>query len=158
MPDYFSLKPITLVVRPIELKQANAFVDELHRHHKPVRGHRFSIACYANEKLCGVAILGRPVSSKIDPLEVLDVTRLCTDGTFNACSKLYSACARAAREIGYKRIQTYVLDTETASSLKASGWVFDGMTRSKGHWHSRGELQPEHLRKPKQRWIKVLNA
>lgn len=28
---------------PIELKDANALIAALHRHHKPVQGHRFSM-------------------------------------------------------------------------------------------------------------------
>lgn len=152
-----------IVVRPIELRDANAFIEKHHRHHKKVQGHRFSIACYRYNKkrkkfkLCGVAICGRPVSSKIDPLKVLDVTRLCTDGTYNVCSVLYSSAARAAKNIGYETIQTYILDHELGTTLKASGWKFVGMTKSRGHWHSRGKLAEPHLRKPKQRWIRELN-
>lgn len=29
---------------PISLKEANAYVERYHRHHKPVVGHKFSIA------------------------------------------------------------------------------------------------------------------
>lgn len=32
---------------PITLKEANAFVEQHHRHHKPVVGHKFSIAAMA---------------------------------------------------------------------------------------------------------------
>ena len=32
-----------LDIRPISLAEANAFVEEHHRHHKPVVGHKFSI-------------------------------------------------------------------------------------------------------------------
>lgn len=47
---------------PITLKEANAFVEQHHRHHKPVTGHKFSVAAAANGKIVGVAIVGRPVS------------------------------------------------------------------------------------------------
>lgn len=47
---------------PITLKEANAFVERYHRHHKPVVGHKFSIAASDGEKIVGVAIVGRPVS------------------------------------------------------------------------------------------------
>lgn len=157
-----------LKVRPIELRDANAFVALHHRHHKPVQGHRFSTSAWVRpfgpasdapwreHVLCGVAICGRPVSSGVNPLEVLEVTRLCTDGTRNACSLLYAACARAARALGYAKIQTYVLREEHATSLRASGWTFEGMSRSRGHWHGRADLQPAHLRDNKQRWSKEL--
>lgn len=29
---------------PISLKEANAFVEQHHRHHRPVTGHKFSVA------------------------------------------------------------------------------------------------------------------
>lgn len=51
---------------PITLKEANAFVERYHRHHKPVVGHKFSIAASDGEKIVGVAIVGRPVSRYLD--------------------------------------------------------------------------------------------
>lgn len=71
---------------PITLKEANAFVERHHRHHKPVVGHKFSIAASDGEKIVGVAIVGRPVSRYLDNGLTLEVNRLCTDGTRNACS------------------------------------------------------------------------
>lgn len=32
----------------------------------------------------------------------LEIYRCCTDGTRNACSMLYGACLRIARNMGYK--------------------------------------------------------
>lgn len=111
-----------LSIRHIELKQANEYVEQNHRHHKKVTGHRFSIACYDDDRLCGVAIVGRPVARGIDQYNTVEVLRLCTDGTKNACSKLYSSARRAAIELGYARIITYILECESGSSLIASGW------------------------------------
>lgn len=34
---------MTLEIVPITLAEANAFVEQHHRHHKPVVGHKFSI-------------------------------------------------------------------------------------------------------------------
>ena len=116
----------TLEIIPISLKAANTFVAEYHRHHKPVVGHKFSIGCISNKKLIGVAIVGRPVSRYLDDGLTLEVNRLCTDGTQNACSKLYSASARAAKELGYVKIITYILETESGASLRASGWSYAG--------------------------------
>ena len=122
-----------LTVKHIELKEANEFVVTHHRHHKPVQGHRFSLACYDNERLCGVAIVGRPVARAIDQRNVVEVLRLCTDGTHNACSFLYSACKRAAKALGYQRIITYILESERGTSLEASGWKLEYTTRG-GSW------------------------
>ena len=107
----------------LELTDANAFVAQHHRHHKPVRGHRFSIGAEYDGRLVGVAIIGRPVARAVDHRNVLEVTRLCTDGTPNACSFLYSAAARAGKALGYKEIQTYILESEDGASLRASGWA-----------------------------------
>ena len=120
-----------MIQRPVELATANAFVALLHRHHKPVVGHRFSVGAYKGGALVGVAICGRPVWKGWDKLKVLEVTRVCTDGTKNACSFLYGVCARAAREIGFERIQTYILPAEGGVSLRGAGWECEGEQESK---------------------------
>lgn len=115
-----------LILIPTSLKEANAFVTEHHRHHKPVTGHKFSIGCTLNGRLAGVVIAGRPVSRYLDNGLTLEVTRLCTTGEKNACSMLYAAAARAAKAMGYKKIITYTLDTENGASLRAAGWICAG--------------------------------
>lgn len=143
----------------LELKEANELVKNWHRHHKPVQGHRFSLGVFdTNEnKLVGAAVVGRPVSRNVDFKTTTEVTRLVTDGTKNACSILYAACARASRELGYEKIQTYILDSETGHSLKVSGWKFDAIAGG-GQWkHTDGK--PRRTDQPtvkKQRWIKEL--
>ena len=123
-----------LTVGHIELKTANAYVTEHHRHHGAVRGHRFSLACYEDGRLCGVAIIGRPCSRRIDQHMTVEILRLCTDGTKNACSKLYGACRRAAKTLGYERLITYILDDETGKSLLASGFRYC-YTNKGGSWN-----------------------
>lgn len=113
---------------PVELDEANAFVTAHHRHHKPVVGHKFSIGAALNNEVVGVSIIGRPVSRFRDDGLTLEVARLCTDGTRNACSFLYGASARAAFALGYKRIGTYILASENGASIKAAGWRLIGET------------------------------
>jgi hypothetical protein len=117
-------------------------------------------AQFTNNRLVGVSIVGRPVSGKNQDTWV-EVSRLCTDGTKNACSFLYSASARAAFELGYDRIQTYILAEESGLSLKASGWQFDRLSHPIG-WHHDGDRPArevaEHLAKRKQLWFKFLRA
>lgn len=120
----------------LELDEANAFVVELHRHHKRVVGHKFSLGAVADGTLVGVAIVGRPVARRRDNGKTLEVTRLCTDGTRNACSFLYGASARAAFALGYERIGTYTLQDEGGASLRATGWKLIG-ERSGGNWTNR---------------------
>lgn len=111
-----------LSIERIKLGEANAFVTALHRHHKPVVGHLFSLGASLSGKIVGVAIVGRPVSRMRDDGETAEVTRLCTDGTKNACSFLYGASARAAFALGFKRIGTYILASEPGTSLTGAGW------------------------------------
>lgn len=143
-------------VIPLTLKQANELVAALHRHHKPVVGHRFSLGCVdENDVLVGAAIVGRPVARGCDPYRIAEVIRLVTDGTKNACSFLYSAAARVAREMGFKKIQTYILDSEPGTSLLAAGWEFAGKTAG-GEWkHTAGPRRTDQPNTPKCRWVRV---
>lgn len=148
---------------PLTLKQANDFIEQHHRHHKKVQGHRFSLGLYDFEmdKLIGVCCVGRPVSRELDPYFTAKVTRLCTDGAKNACSKLYSAAARACYEMGFSNIQTYILDTENGASLKASGWSFVAKTNG-GDWNNskqnKGTRRTDQPMNAKQRWEKKLTV
>lgn len=72
-----------LEIVPMTLKEANAFVEQKHRHHGPVTGHKFSIGLSDGEKIVGVAIVGRPVARHLDDGWTLEVNRLCTDGSRN---------------------------------------------------------------------------
>lgn len=124
-----------LTIRPISLKAANEYIEKNHRHHSKVSGHKFSIACYEGNRLCGVAIVGQPVARLLDDGQTLEVTRLCTDGTFNACSILYGRCARIVREMGYAKCITYILQSESGASLRASGWHCETETAGGGSWN-----------------------
>jgi hypothetical protein len=147
---------------PLTIKQLNAVVDQLHRHHKPVQGHRFSLGLYdaQQDKLVGAISVGRPVARGCDPYRIAEVTRLVTDGTKNACSYLYAKAARICREMGFEKIQTYILDEESGISLKAAGWEFEGMTAG-GNWDNSKAYKEKGRRRdqpecPKQRWSKRL--
>lgn len=145
-----------LTATPVTLRVANTFVGTLHRHHKPTVGHKFSVGARRGETLVGVVIVGRPVARHVDHATTAEVTHLCTDGSPQVCSFLYSRAARIAREMGYERIQTYILENEPGTSLKAAGWRFRGMT-SGGSWHC--ESRPRTDKAPtcrKQRWAKEL--
>lgn len=140
-------------VVPLTLKQANELIASLHRHHKPVVGHRFSIGVEHDGELVGAAVVGRPVARAVEQYRVAEVTRLVTDGSKNACSALYSAAARICKEMGFDKIQTYILESEPGTSLKASGWQFEQET-SGGDWnHSwrKGRRTDQPMVK-KQRW------
>jgi len=136
-----------LYIIPLTLKQLNSLVSTLHRHHKPVTGHRFSIGLVNDEgTLIGAASIGRPVARLVDPYKVAEVTRLVTDGTYNACSMLYSAAARACKAMGFEYIQTYILENEPGTSLKASGWICLGSAGG-GQW-KHTDVKPRRTDQP----------
>ncbi len=129
---------------PISLGEANAFVVRHHRHHGRTTGHKFSLCAVFDGDVIGVAIVGRPVSRVRDDGLTLEVTRLCTDqvarivtsrrGTqhsLGVCSFLYGASLRAALALGYKRLGTYILASESGVSLKAANWRVIGEVRGR---------------------------
>ena len=159
-----------LTIKPISLKDANDYVEINHRHHRKTQGHKFSIGVYEGEVLHGVAIVGRPLSRYLDDGMTLEVLRLCTDGTYNACSILYGRSARIAKEMGYTKIITYILEEEQGTSLKASGWKCEETNVGGGSWenctrrtfdreHKQLSFFEEREKYPigkKQRWCKFL--
>lgn len=112
-----------LAVRPLSFRDACAYVTAVHRHHRPPQGHKFSLGVVDGAgALVGVAIVGRPVARALDDGLTLEVTRVATDGTANACSALYGASWRSARALGYHRLITYTQAGESGASLRAVGW------------------------------------
>jgi hypothetical protein len=100
---------------------ANEYVRSHHRHSKPVQGYKFAVAA-CNGELCGVGIAGRPVARALDDGSTIEILRVCTDGTRNACSLLYGALCRAAANLGYRLAVTYTRESESGSSLRAAGF------------------------------------
>ena len=92
---------------PISQKNANNFVNSLHRHHVAAVGDKYRLAV-ADEtgKIVGVIQVGRPVSRILDDGNTVEIIRCCTDGTKNAYSFLYSRASKIAKLLGYKRIIT----------------------------------------------------
>lgn len=144
-----------LHIEPIDYKTAAEYVDEHHRHHSRPVGHKYSISCWDDDRLCGVAMVGRPVSRYLDDGHTLEVNRLCTDGTKNACSMLYASAWRAARALGYKRIITYTLASEPGTSLRAAGWKCEGISGGKRWTGKRSGRVPDWPEESKMRWAKM---
>lgn len=146
-----------LRLRPLTLKQANDLVAAHHRHHKPAVGHRFSIGVEKDGQLVAAAIIGRPVARLTDWTTTAEVTRLVSDGTPHTCSMLYAAAARAAQAMGYETIQTFILEDEPGTSLKAAGWSLVGFTPASDAWDSRPGRRNDQPRGAKTKWAKQLN-
>ena len=127
-----------LSLRPISLVDANAFVSRLHRHHGRFPRWKFGVAVEDEERvLRGVVIVTLPLNQNHMDGWTLEVARCCTDGAKNAPSMLYGAAWRAAKEMGYRRMLTYTLNTEPGTSLRAAGWRETGTTDGKRPWNNR---------------------
>ena len=159
-----------MIAIPMELKDAQNYINTYHRHHQAAHRDKFRIGAMQDGKLVGVIQVGRPVSRVLDDGKTLEVLRLCSDGTKDVCSFLYSRAARIAKEMGYKKIITYILKSEVGTSLKASGWVLKADNVGGKDWNvpsrprevveAQMSLFPEKPKYPvgekKQRWEKDL--
>ena len=160
-----------MVAVPIELKDAQNYINKFHRHHQAAHRDKFRIAAMDDGEIVGVVQVGRPVSRILDDGHTLEVLRLCTTGEKDVCSFLYSRAARIAKEMGYTKIITYILESETGTSLKASGWKLEADGVGGSDWNvprrpreviaTQMSLFPEKQKYPvgvkKQRWVKLLN-
>lgn len=145
-------------IAPITFSAASSYINAHHRHHRATVGCKFCICVVDDANVVhGVAVCGRPVSRHLDDGLTLEVNRVCTDGARNACSMLYGACCRIAREMGYQKVVTYTLASEDGASLRASNFQCEGKAGGT-HWtgsRNKGQPIPAEL---KLRWVKKLRA
>ena len=140
-----------LFIHPITLGEAKIFMA-IHRHHKPPLGGLFAIGCSTGNGVNGVVIVGRPAARLLDDGWTCEVTRLCTDGTRNACSMLYRAAWRAARAMGYIKLVTYTLPEEGGASLRGAGFKLIGKAGG-GSWNRKSRPRIDsHPTQVKLRW------
>lgn len=145
--------------------EAGAFVSKHHRHcPKPpnARGHIFSLRILNGPEVVGVAMVHRPAARAYNGLQMADVARCCVldcshrQLVWNACSQLYGACARESKRRGLRKIITYTLDSELATSLRAAGWNRESQVRARS-WAPRGRaVNPKTDTAKKWRWGKIL--
>lgn len=99
-----------LTLQPITLAEARAFIAREHSHNQAVVGWIVGVGVMAGDVMVAVGVLGRPVARKLqqaDPF-LAEITRVATDRTRHACSKVYGALCRAASALGYRRVITYL--------------------------------------------------
>lgn len=133
---------MSLRIVPVTRDQAMEYLAAVHRHHGRPLGYRYAVGVADDGRLCGVAMAGRPVARSLDDGHTIEVTRVATDGTANACSMLYGACWRAARAIGYRRAVTYTQADESGSSLRAAGWIRVAELPARTGWNAPSRPRP----------------
>jgi len=153
----------TIRLVPTSIKAANRLVAKWHRHNEPIQGGYFAAAVESGGDVVGVAIVGHPIGRNAMDGFTCEITRVATDGTYNACSMLYGACCRAAKALGYRKVITKTGVDEPGTSLKAAGFVEVGLG-SNDTWDrpKRRRIQEDMFGRksrpdgPKRRWERVL--
>lgn len=150
-PEYSKFEALPV---PVTFREACNFIDKHHRHHPAPQGMKFALGLSNGQHLVGVITAGRPVSRFRDNGWVLEVTRLCVKRAYkHACSKLYAAAARVAREMGYRSLITYTLEEEAGASLRATGFQMAGISPG-GSWRSSNRSREDrHPTGPKKIWV-----
>lgn len=146
---------MSLRLVPVSLKVANEHVSAWHRHNKPVIQciYRVGVAD-ENGVLRAVAIVENPKGRGNSDGDTVEITRVASDGTRNACSMLYGACARAAFALGYRRVITYIQGDEPGTSLDASGFRLIASRPARPGWDtaSRPRDNSTYRSTPRQLW------
>lgn len=134
-------------------KVAFAFVAEHHRHHKPPQGAIVCIGAFKGDQMVGVAVVGRPIARMSADGRTAELTRVCVlEGHPNCASWLLTRAKRLSQAMGFERFLTYTLPSEGGASLRAAGFVNEGLAGG-GSWSrpSRGR-QDKHPTQQKIRW------
>jgi hypothetical protein len=107
--------------------------------------------------LIGVLHAAKPVARLLDDGKTIEIVRCCSDGTKNLCSFMLGRARRIAQAMGYSKMISYILESESGASYKAAGWHKEADTR--GHtWNT--PSRPRTDKAPtcnKQRWALNLN-
>lgn len=141
-----------LFLIPLKRDEAHDFIRRHHRHHPAPVGEVFCLGVVdGTGRLCGVATVGRPVARMLQDGWTLEVTRVATDGTKDACSFLYGACRRAAFSLGYRRLVTYTLQSESGASLRGAGWRTVGEVKGRA-WNCPSRPRTTPVLGDKLRW------
>lgn len=149
---------MALVTRPITVKRATAlgFVRDVHRRLPNIQGAMWGVCVRDSEtnEVLGVALVGWPSQEQTsEHCEHLRVLRCAVrEGVPNACSMLYGAAWRAARALGCLRMDTHTHLDEPGTSLRAAGWVEDGLTDGGEHSRASRPREPAVDPRPKRRW------
>lgn len=90
---------------------------------------------FVDEELVAVVTAGYPVARALNDGRTLEVNRVCVNGEIrNANSALYGAIGRAAKALGWQRLVTYTLQTESGASLRGAGFEDVAYLDARGSW------------------------
>lgn len=150
---------MSLRLCPVSLAQANEHVGAWHRHNAPVVQAIFCVGVSDDDGvLHAVAIAERPKARGNADGDTIEITRVASDGTRNACSMLYGACARAAFALGFRRVITYTQADEPGSSLRAAAFRLIAIRPPRKGWHtvSRPRTDQNYRSVQRQLWEAVV--
>lgn len=130
-------RPVVLTLVPVSLDQVNEHIAAWHRHNDPVLQCILKVGAADDDGvLRAVAVAGWPRARGFGDGWTIEVYRVASDGTHNANSLLYGACARAAFAQGYRRVVTYTQEGEPGGSLRAAGYRVIAERPARKGWSS----------------------
>ena len=129
----------------LNLKQSQKFIEEHHRHSKPLKRHIFSIGAFQYpvsfgvvlpSEVLGVVTVDRCSSAWSKRRDHVEIRRLCVkpDVKKNVSSFLIGKARDACFAMGYKCIITYTKPNESGASLLATGFVIQKVSRGLVQW------------------------
>ncbi len=133
----------------ISIREARRFIEQRHRHLPRIQGAIAALGLWVDGRLRGVVTIGR--AARMDAPDVAVITRLCTDGCRNGCSRLYSKAKRLAQAFGFVGVKTFTRHDEGGASLLACGATEDGHTKPE-HWSRTGRPRDTSDTAPRRRW------
>ena len=140
---------MTMQVHWIPLRDAKRFIARHHRHLRQIQGAIIALGLWVDGELRGVTLIGR--GARMDRPDVAVITRLCTDGCRNGCSKLYAKAKRLSQALGFVGIKTFTRENESGSSLFAVEAQSSGITPGR-HWDRPSRPRQLGDKAPKRRW------
>lgn len=147
-----SLDRQSLSLRPWTIKQALPWVYAVHRRLPRVQGGLWAVRVERFGVIVGCAVVAH-AARLLAARDVLCVVRVAVlESQPNACSMLYGACSRAARDMGARGLVTYTHQDEPGTSLRAAGWIDGGLTAGGEHDRKGRRRAPALFPEPKRRW------
>jgi len=143
-------------VVPCTIKSAVSWIATHHRHLPTVNGGRFAVAIADdNGAIRGVGLVGNGPRVWEGSTKMV-ITRVATDGVPNGCSMIYGALCRAGKAFGYTEAWTYTLPDEPGTSLRAAGFMHQGISKGGEYDRPSRHRKPAIRSEPKQRWMRQL--